>query len=91
MDVIESELENETLSMISWWILEPPTKTENMGVRANQDLGGEMSSVSELGGKCFGYIHMGIMSYAKPDGLMSKGEWGGLEIQNWCHKHEIEL
>lgn len=61
------------------------------GSKNKQGFGREMSSVSELGGKCFGYIHMGIMSYANLDSLMSKGEWDALEIENWCHKHEIEL
>lgn len=38
LDVIESELENEKLRMISWWILEPPNPDKKIreGVRANQ-------------------------------------------------------
>lgn len=57
LKVIENELENEKLRMISWRILGTPTQIENMGgSKSKSGFGGERSSVPELAVKCFGYI-----------------------------------
>lgn len=65
---------------------------ENMGVRANQDLGEriEFSFWPSCEVLQF-HIQMETISYSKLESLMSKGEWEGLKIQHWCLKRELKL